>query len=87
MNKLFFITKENTVRWIKVFITKDIQWDNGTTHLVVSMHNNLNEANRPSDVKIENVRPQDCFGTVKEAQLEIMRRERFEKHPISPEGE
>ncbi len=79
MEKRFFITSQNTVRWIKVFITKYIQCDDATTHLIVSMNNNQNEANQPSDCKIESVEPRDCFETLKEAQLEIIRRERFER--------
>ena len=79
--KKFFITKDNKVRWVKVFITENIEWDDGKTHLVVSMENNLNEANRPSDCKIESIDVGEFFETLKEAQYEIIRKERFEKKP------
>lgn len=84
--KRFFITKENKVRWVKVFITENISWDDGRTHLVVSMDNNFNEANRPSDCKIESVDVKDFYDTLKEAQIEILRRERFE-YPNPIKGE
>lgn len=77
--KRFFITKNNTVRWVKQFITKNISWDSGKTHLVVSMNNNLNEANRATDCKVESADVNDFFETERDAQLEIFRRERFEK--------
>jgi len=77
--KRWFITKKGEIRWVKCFITENIEWDNGITHLVVSMHNNLNEANRVSDVSIESADIKDFFPNLKDAQMEIIRRERFEK--------
>lgn len=76
--KLWFIAEGDTVRWVKIFINKNISWDNGITHLVVSMNNNLNSAVRPSDVKVENVNIKNFFETKRDAQFEIIRRERFE---------
>lgn len=71
--------KDGKVRWIKTFINADIHWDNGKTHLVFSMDNSYNEPHRPNDGTVESVDTKDCFLTQKEAQMEIIRRERFEK--------
>ena len=79
MEKRFFITKEHTIRWVKVFITKNIQWDDGKTHLVVSMNNEFNEANRPYDCKIESIEVDNLFKTRRDAEIEILRIERFKK--------
>lgn len=75
--KKWFIAEDNTVRWVKVFININIRWDNGQTHLVVSMNNDLNAAHRPSDVKVESVDTKNFFKSKQEAQMEIIRRERF----------
>jgi hypothetical protein len=78
--KRFFITKENTVRWIHTFIREDISWDNGKTHLVFSMKNNLNSPDRPSDGLVESVDVGDCYETLEMAQMAILVRERFNKN-------
>lgn len=78
-DKRFFIAKDNEIRWIKVFITQNVEFDNHTEHIVVSMGNNLNAATSPKDCLIEGVDIKDCFGSVREAQLEIIIRERFDK--------
>jgi hypothetical protein len=77
--KRFFIDGDK-VRWIKCFIEKNIEWDYHSTHLVVSMDNNLNSASRPSDVMVQSVNTKDMFNTLEEAQFEIIRRERFENN-------
>lgn len=79
MDKRYYITKDNPakVRWIKCFINKDISWDDGHTHLVVTMKNSLNEAHRPNDVQVESVDVNDCFLTQSDAEQEIIHRERF----------
>jgi hypothetical protein len=76
--KRFFIDGDN-VRWVRSFIEKDIEWDYSTTHLVVSMKNNMNKPTSPSDVMVQSVNVKDMFDTLKNAQLEIIRRERFGK--------
>lgn len=77
--KRWFISDEKEVRWVHTFITKDEKFDDGTIHLVVSMENELNQPCRPDDVAIESVDINDFFHTEKEAQLEIIRQERFDK--------
>lgn len=74
--KRWFIYK-GKVRWIHTFINHDIHWDDGKTHLVFSMENSYNEPHRPNDGVIESVNVKDCFLSLKDAQDEIIRRERF----------
>lgn len=77
----FYITRNGkSVRWIKQFINPNIIWDGGVvTHLVVTMENSYNEAHRPNDVKVESVYAKDCFSSQEKAEMEIIRRERFER--------
>ncbi len=80
--KKWFITKDDDgkskVRWAKLFIRKDIEWDcDKITHLIVSMHNNLNAPSGTNDCKIESIQAKNFFRKREEAEIEIMRRERF----------
>ena len=76
-NKRWFIADKNNVRWVKCFITENLEWDNCFTHLVVSMNNNFNQATGVKDVMVESIDIKNFFATMKEAQMEIIRRERF----------
>ena len=77
-DKRWFITEDDKVRWVKCFITKDIEWDSNSTHLIVSMENELNEANGVKDVEVESIDIRNFFTLKQNAQMEIIRRERFE---------
>lgn len=74
----WFITKDGKdVRWIHTFINYNIIWDNGRTHLVFSMSNDCNSPHGANDGMIESISTKDCFLTKREAQQEILIRERF----------
>jgi len=80
--KRWFINDKGQIRWVHTFIRKHIQHDDGTSHLVVSMNNNLNGAwiNDKGDGCILEYADIKSFFPSKEAcQMEIIRRERFEK--------
>lgn len=77
--KKWFISKDSETRWVKVFINKNIKWDHCGTHLVVSMDSDLNEAHKLNDVRVESIDIKNFFNTKEESQMEIIRRERFEK--------
>jgi len=72
----FFIIK-GKVRWVKKFIRMNVEFDYKTTHLVVSMDNSLNNPTGPNDCLIESINVKDFFNTKREAQLELIIRERF----------
>jgi len=75
----WFIDDKGKVRWVHTFIEKNIEWDNCTTHLIVSMENNLNQPCRVNELKVESIDTENFFETEKETQMEILRRERFDK--------
>jgi len=75
--KRWFITKDGkSVNWVQSYIRKNISYDNGTNHCVVAMDNNCNYPDAYG-CRIEEVNIKDFFNSVKEAQMEIIRRERF----------
>lgn len=81
--KKWFINDKNEVRWVHTFIRINIEYDNDITHLVVSMKNNLNEAwinNKGDGCILEEIKTKNFFSTKEDCQIEIIRRERFEKN-------
>ena len=74
----WFINKEGEIRWVCKFLDCDIQYDSIKTHLVVSMENSLNPPSK-SRCKIEEVETKNFFHSERDCQIEIIRRERFEK--------
>ena len=78
--KRWFMNDKNEVRWVHTFIRKNIEYDNGMTHLVVSMPNNLNKAwinNKGGGCILEEISIKNFFPTKEACQIEIIRRERF----------
>ena len=76
--KKWFINENNEIRWVCQFVSKNIEYDYSTTHIVVSMANNLNSPYLKGCL-LEEVNTKDFFETKKECQFEIIRRERFDK--------
>ena len=76
--KRWFITEDNkNVHWVQSYIRKDIEYDNIFNHCIVAMDNNLNLPDKYG-CRIEEINARNFFITEKEAQLEIIRRERFD---------
>ena len=78
MDFRWFITKDGkNVHWVQSYIKKNIEYDNKINHCIVAMDNNFNSPGK-FGCRIEEINIKDFFSTEKEAQLEIIRRERFE---------
>jgi len=75
--KRWFITKDGeNVHWVQSYIRKYIEYDNNTNHCIVAMENDLNCPDAYG-CRIEEIDANDFFDSKKEAQNEIIRRERF----------
>ena len=75
--KRWFITKDGKeVHWVQSYIREYINYDFDTNHCIVAMKNSLN-APDAHGCSIKEINIKDFFNSVKEAQMEIIRRERF----------
>lgn len=74
----WFINEKGEIRWAFNFLSSNIQYDSKKTHLVVSMANDLNPPSKYG-CKIEEVETKNFFHSERDCQIEIIRRERFEK--------
>ena len=68
--------KEYITNYVVSVIKKNIEYDNETNHLVVTMENSYNEPDERG-CTLEEININDFFETEKEAQTEILIRERF----------
>lgn len=79
MKQWYITADQKDVRYIKTFIEQDIVYDGGIVqHLCVTMRDSNNRPTHPTEVVVEVVDAKNLYSTKKEAQWEIMRRERFE---------
>ena len=77
MDGKWFIAKNSEVRFVLAVIRKDIEFDYTVSSLVVSMDNNLNQPCL-SNCKLEEIdHDEQLYISKKDAQIEIIRRERF----------
>lgn len=80
--KRWFISCNNEIRWVHTFVRKNIKYDYNTTHLVVSMDNDLNDAwfnGKGDGCILEEINIKHFFDTKRDCEMEIIRRERFGK--------
>jgi hypothetical protein len=73
-----YVIAGNKVKYVCKFLRKYIEYDNKTTNLAVTMENSYNQP-CVSNTKIEEYDVDDFFMNEHDAQMEIIRRERFEK--------
>lgn len=74
--KRWFLTENDDIRWAHTFL-KEEDYEGMISYLVVSMDNNFNGVGLSA--KIEEIEAKRFFKTQREAQLEILIKERFNK--------